>query len=80
MATAKTVVKAYGGIDREITKLAIYAETDQSGQVFYKTEGQDGFNNTAIQFEYDVDKAVDKYIQLVKDVLVNQTKQLELRK
>lgn len=74
---ARTTVKTYGGINKEVNKLAIFAETDQFGHVFYKIEGQNNSDLHAIKFVYDMDKAIEGFTELVRTVLTDQTEKLE---
>lgn len=70
-------IKTFEGSCKIVNKLAIYADIDKAGEVFYKIEGQDGKKCCAIRLERNIKDAETQMLELVKNLLIKQTKDLE---
>jgi hypothetical protein len=78
MHTIAVPTKTFGNIEKNIVKIAIFTELDPNGKAFYKIEGQTGSENTAIEFIYDIEEAIRKLENIVKDILTRQTNELKI--
>ena len=77
MHTIAVSTKTYGNIEKNIVKIAIFAEMDPDRKIFYKIEGQTGADITAIAFIYDIGNAVEEMGKIVNDILTRQTYELK---
>lgn len=81
MNRAAVPITAYGNRTIEVDKLAISAELDQRNEVFFKLEGQAPGRSSAIKFEYgSVEDAVNKFTNIVKEMLQEQVKELKKKR
>lgn len=81
MNRAAVPIMAYGNRTIEVDKLAISAELDQRNEVFFKLEGQAPGRSSAIKFEYgSVEDAVNKFTNIVKEMLQEQVKELKKKR
>lgn len=75
--TTTAAIKTYSGTDMQANKLAIFAETDQHGRIFYKTEAQNAYGNVAVSFIFaDVDEALDEFVKVARAMLDEQKTKL----
>lgn len=81
MNRAVVPITAYGNRTIEVDKLAISAELDQKNEVFFKLEGQAPGRSSAIRFEYgSVEDAVNKFTNIVKEMLKEQVEELKKKR
>lgn len=75
--TTTATIKTYSGTDMQANKLAIFAETDQHGRIFYKTEAQNVHGNVAVSFIFgDIDEALEEFTKDARAMLTEQKQAL----
>lgn len=81
MQSAKVKIRTYEGLQKEVEKLQIYAETDQKGEVFIKVsgiaQGEIYLEQCTILVEYSKEKAIKKISKLLSEVLDKQIEELK---
>lgn len=60
----------------EAQKISIFAELDQSGDIFIKTECQDGPKVSMVNFSYDYEAAMKGFESLMRQFLAEQIENL----
>jgi len=60
----------------EAQKISIFAELDQSGEIFIKTECQDGPKVSMVNFSYDYEVAMKGFESLMRQFLAEQIENL----
>lgn len=66
----------YDGNTKTVNKVAFYAELDQEGNVFYKSEAQTVSETAALSIIYDKEEAFAEFSSLLFRVLESQSKRL----
>lgn len=74
--TTTARVTTYAGEEMPALKLAIFAEVDAFGRVFYKTEAQAADSRAAVSFICEKDEAIAEFAKLADRFLTEQTNKL----
>lgn len=77
MLITRVPVEVNGRRMMDTQKIAIYVEADPQGDIFVKTEAQNGPYIALIEFNYDIDQGIEKFIELIRQVVPAQVEKLK---
>jgi hypothetical protein len=70
------MVKTWTGEEKPVKKIVLFPERDNSGDIFYKIEGQLNTDYFMINYYYDPDQAKSEFTKLLEALMRFQTKYL----
>ena len=70
-------VKTWTGEVKPVKKIVLFPEIDQSGDIFYKIEGQLNLDYFMIDYSYNHIEAKEKYLTLLDELIEYQIKSLQ---
>jgi hypothetical protein len=76
IANSVYMVKTWSGEEKPVKKIALFPERDNSGNIFYKIEGQLNTDNFMISYFYDPEQAKSEFTKLLEALVNFQTKYL----
>lgn len=76
MITAPVRIKCIDQQEREVKKLAVFAELDAQGKIFIKIEGHNSSMISAIKFDYDLENGLGHFHEMAEVFLAEQIEQL----
>lgn len=74
---ATIVVKTWDGKEKPIHKAELRAELDQDENVFFKIEGTYEDEKYMVNFDYDRERATERYNGIVKNLMWEQERWLK---
>lgn len=77
MKIARVKVRTFEGMEKEVVKLAIFAEVDPKGEVFYNIQGQTPTSQSMVAYGYDQREILEKFVKIATGVLQGQTEALQ---
>lgn len=70
-------VRTWDGRDKEVQEITLFPETDQDSKIFYKIQGISGEERFMVDYSYNYEEALAKFMNLLLTTIDKQVEKLK---